>query len=126
MEPRCSRCGEQAVECDGQSVCQGCGFVISEGSFVAETGAEGQQLGQHVNANGRVSGELAPAACTLVCLLELYTCGVLLYNRCYTECRRLREEWLPLGPGQQNFAAAVSSELFELRLQHTMRTFIDP
>ncbi|KAL0056287.1 hypothetical protein WJX82_009545 [Trebouxia sp. C0006] len=56
MEPRCSRCGEQAVECDGQSVCQGCGFVISEGSFVAETGAEGQQLGQHVNANGRVSG----------------------------------------------------------------------
>ncbi|DBB06306.1 TPA: hypothetical protein ACH3X1_011878 [Trebouxia sp. C0004] len=56
MEPRCSRCGEQAVDCDGQSVCQGCGFVISEGYFVAETGAEGQQLGQHVNANGRVSG----------------------------------------------------------------------
>lgn len=56
MEPRCSRCGEQAVDCDGQSVCQGCGFVISEGCFVAETGAEGQQLGQHVNANGRVSG----------------------------------------------------------------------
>ncbi len=57
MEPRCSRCGEQAVEYDGQSICQGCGFVISEGNFVAETGAEGQQLGQHVNANGRVSGE---------------------------------------------------------------------
>ena len=125
MEPRCSRCGEQAVECDGQSVCQGCGFVVSEGSFVAETGAEGQQLGQPVNANGRVSGELAPAACTLFCLLQLYTCRVFLYNRCYTECRRLREEWLPLGPGQRTFATAVSSELFDLRLQYTLGNFTD-
>lgn len=59
MDAHCPQCGELGVDCDGQSVCQGCGFVLSDASYVPETGAEGQQIGQHISANGRVPGEVA-------------------------------------------------------------------